>query len=332
MMLDFYIVIRYITSMITIILVVIIAIILILFWIKSRDVPKKSEQLINMNDIPTRTHRKSKHTVEPNFIEAKFHADYMDVSTSFNNLSPNQRQIFNINNVPCKVTKDVDIQELDEIIKEFISSLNDDIRKNVPMVHTASSGWDEVLPEHVGESGWEKVQRQLGLPVSLYNKPKMNTKVKLVQFSNVIKYETENEIKYVCHIVISKHKVADNLVVKISFVLPKKLENNGNNVILENIDIIGYMTEQGLGTDRNEMDDFYYFDSLEKNNMITGKTVATEMMKKYEMREKVMQERIDGMDSETQEKYRTSPSPAEYDTYKMTQTVIDDMFGEKLFV
>lgn len=317
--------------MITAILIVLIMIIILLIWMKSREVPKEVENLVELNNIPNDKPPLMAPPIEPNFIEAMFHADYMDVITSFNNLSPNQRQIFNINNVPCKVTKDSDIAKVGEIIGDFIKSLNNDISKNVPLIHNASSGWDEVLPEHSCESGWEKVQRQLGLPTSLFNKPKMNTVVKLVQFSNVVKYETENEIKYICKVVIVKNKVLDKLVIKISIVIPKGLTGDGTNVILENIAVMGYLTEQGLGTDRLTTDDFYYFDSLEKNNMITGKTVATEMMKKYDVKKKVMQERVDGMDLDTQEKYYNSPSPSEYDTYKMTQTVFDDMFGEKKF-
>ena len=317
--------------MITGILIFLIIIIVLLIWLKTKEASKPVEKLISLNNIPNDKPPLMSPSIDPNFIEAMFHHDYMDVITSFNNLSPNQRQIFNVNNVPCKVTKDSDISKVGEIIGDFIESLNDDIAKNVPLVHNASSGWDEVLPEHSCESGWEKVQRQLGLPTSLFNKPKMNTKVKLVQFSNVVKYETENEIKYVCKVIISKNKVLDKLVIRISVVLPKGLSNRGTNVIIEDLHVLGYLTEQGLGTDRLATDDFYYFDSLEKNNMITGKTVATEMMKKYDIKKKVMQERIDGMDLDTQEKYYNSPSPAEYDTYKMTQTVFDDMFGEKQF-
>jgi hypothetical protein len=290
------------------------------------------EKLIDLSNTPNNERRQMMAPkIDPNFIEAKFHSDYMDVITSFNNLSPNQRQIFNINNVPCAVTKGVDVSKVGGIVDEFIGSLNEDMRNNVPTSRTSSSGWDEILPEHSGESGWEKVQRQLGLPISLFNKPKMNMPVKLTQFSDITKYETENETKYACKIIIAKKKVKDELVVKLSFVVPKGLTNSRTNIIIEHIDVIGYITSQGLGMDRLETDDFYYFDSLEKNNMITGKTVATEMMKKYNIKKKVMQERIDGMDIDTQEKYYNTPSQTEYDTYKMTQTVFDDMFGQKNF-
>ena len=45
------------------------------------------------------------------------------------------------------------------------------------------------------ESGWEKVQRSLGLPVSLYHKPAENGLLSLISIDNVKKYETDDEIR-----------------------------------------------------------------------------------------------------------------------------------------
>jgi len=115
--------------MITGILVVLIIIIILLIWLKSKEVSKEVEKLIDLNNIPNDRPPLMAPQIDPNFIEAMFHSDYMDVITSFNNLSPNQRQIFNINNVPCKVTKDSDITKVGEIIGDFIESLNDDIQE-----------------------------------------------------------------------------------------------------------------------------------------------------------------------------------------------------------
>jgi hypothetical protein len=160
----------------------------------------------------------------------------------------------------------------------------------------------------------------------------MNTHVSLVNFSDITKYEIEKEIKYTCQLVLQKDKVKDKLVVQLSFVLPKDLD--GRKIIIETIDILGYLTEQGLGVDRQETDDFYYFDSLNRSNhnMLSGDIILTEMMKKYNMRQKVMQERIDGSDDFVKQKYREIPSPAQYDSYQLTQTVISDMTNEKKFM
>jgi hypothetical protein len=316
----------------SIILILVILFVFGLIMYKNKPVPDV-EQLIVMEDIPNiKPTPIPRQRINPNFIEAKFHADFMDVASAFNDLAPTQRQIFNINNVPCKISQNVDSKLIGEILEEFIEEVNDDIKTNVPLIHTVNSGWDEVVPEHTVESGWEKVQKQLGLPTSLYTKPKMNTHVSLVNFSDITKYEIEKEIKYTCQLVLQKDKVKDKLVVQLSFVLPKDLD--GRKIIIETIDILGYLTEQGLGVDRQETDDFYYFDSLNRSNhnMLSGDIILTEMMKKYNMRQKVMQERIDGSDDFVKQKYREIPSPAQYDSYQLTQTVISDMTNEKKFM
>lgn len=314
-------------------IILIIVIVFIFGWILHKNKQHTAvEQMITVHDIPNiKPTSIPTPKLDPNFIEAKFHSDYMDVISAFNDLSPSQRQIFNINNVPCKVTNNVDSQLIGEILEEFIVEINEDIQKNVPLVHTANSGWDEVVPEHTVESGWEKVQRQLGLPTSLFTKPVMNTKISLVNFSNITKYEIEKEIKYICQMVIEKNKVKDKLVVQISFVLPKDLD--GRKIIIETIDVLGFLTEQGLGVDRQETDDFYYFDSLNRSNhnMLSGNIILNELQKKYDMRQKVMQERIDGSDDFVKNKYKEIPSPAKYDSYQLTQTVISDMTNEKKF-
>jgi hypothetical protein len=93
--------------------------------------------------------------------------------------------------------------------------------------------------------------------------------------------------------------------------------------------MLGFVRMMDEG-ERVMADDMYYFDSLEKNNMITGKNVIDELQKKYAIRRKLMQERIDSVDPETREKYDT-PSPATYAAYQTTQTIYDDMNGEKKF-
>jgi len=318
--------------MITFALVIVIIILFILIvtqYISTKQISSVEKMTSSDNDYDDNSQDMKK--IEPNFVEAHFHQDYLDVITSFNNISTTNRQIFNINNIPCKVTHNVDVSDVGKIVEEFMDELNTDIIKNVPYTHTQNSGWDEQLPEKTVESGWEKIQRSLGLPPSLFNKPVMKTPVSLVQFSNITKYETESEIKYTCRVVISKKNVHDQLVVQCSFVLPKGMTNTTSHIIIESIYILGFLTTQGLGVDRVPMDNLYYFDSLEQNNMITGKTVAKEMMNKFNLRQKLMQERVDNMDIDTQEKYYETPSLATYNSYKNTQTIFDDMFSEKKF-
>lgn len=315
------------------ILTLLIAIVIIVVVYKIvRDRKNKTEPLIELRDIPHHSRKHiAKNELKENFIDAMFHHDYMDVITSFHNLSPSQRQIFNINNIPCKVLHDVDVDVVSDIINEFINTLNDDINKNVACTRDANTGWDEQLPEKLCESGWEKVQRQLGLPTSLYNKPSVHTTVRLVRFYDIVRYETENEIKYTYTLVILKDNVNDKLVVHMAIVRPKCVSQKSSNIIIESINVCGYLTQVYGEIEQSPLGDEYNFDMLEKNNMLTGKTILKELMHKYDTRRKVMQERIDGMDADTQDKYRETPSPSEYDTYKVTQTIFDDVNNKKIF-
>jgi hypothetical protein len=265
------------------------------------------------------------------FTDAKFHIGYVDVINAFNNLAPNQRQIFNINNVPCEVTTTYDQKEITEMLSNFVESVNKDIQMNVMSVHNVSSGWDEQVFEPTVKSGWDKTQESLGLPASLYQKPAIRTKVHLVSFSHVVKYETENEIKYDARMVLSKEKIKDKLVIKGSFVIVKGILGNEARVLVEMIDILGFLSSQGMGEDRIDLDNYYYFDSLEKNNMLSGKMIEQELMKKYDTRRKVMQERIEHSDCDVIEKYVQSPSPAEYESYQTTRTILDDMKTEPTY-
>lgn len=319
----FYVVVKYMIAIILIILIVIIVVLLIRNGHTTETMDNESPQT-NQKETP-----KKVSFDEDIFYSAKYHQDYMDVITAINNLSPNQRQVFNINNVRCTVTKDVDENIVRDIAKDLIITINEEIRSNVPTVRSVNSGWDEALPDPNMESGFEKVQGQLGLPKSLYNTPLMKTPISLVSFSNITKYETENEIKYKFKLTISKKTTLDKLVLWISVVNAKNISGK-SRLIIENIDVDGYITPMSDGVDRVLSDDFYYFDNLENNNMITGKKVLDELNKKYAIKRKIMQERIDNVNPEEREKYDT-PSPSEYASYQTTQSIYDDITTDKIF-
>lgn len=254
--------------------------------------------------------------------ETQFHIEYMDVINACNDLSAG-RQIFNVNNDRCKTTKDTDIEHVGELIDNFIDTLNEHIKVSVPITQTMTTSWNSVATENSGISGWEKQMKLLGLPSSLYNKPHLMSKVSMQKYTQIVKYETDDEIKYTCNVVLRRDYVKDKLVIKISFIHPKNMDSK--NVIIEEIFVIGTLSSEGLGNERTEMDDLYYFDNLNDNNMMTGKSILKELTKQYEKRKKSMQERVDGMDNDVIEKYATSPSPAAYDSYKLTQTIYDDI-------
>lgn len=254
-----------------------------------------------------------------NFVESKFHSDYMDAMASFNNLTSGYRQIFNINNVPCRIEY-IDKNDLvNGIAKRFIILLNDDINKNSSC---ARQQWNSAFVDPQIESGWEKVQKRLGLPHSLYDSPMKNTGIMLDGVENIIKYETENEDKYKFNAILSRDGTGDKLVIIISAVMPK---NGNDNFVIESIDIIGYLSNYDMGISETYNGDFYNFDRMENNEMFTGKSIIAELVKKYESKNKLMQEKIDRMDPFVRDKYANTPTPACYDTYRVTQTIFDDI-------
>ena len=113
--------------------------------------PKKSKYVadIILDDTNIFNVSKKDNTKEPprRFVEAHFHIDYMDVADAFKKMGA-ERQIFNINNVPAKVTYGVDVSIVEYIVTDFINELNDQIDKISPMVDIASSSWNETNMEY----------------------------------------------------------------------------------------------------------------------------------------------------------------------------------------
>lgn len=309
-------------------IIIIFIVLLTIIWFFFGNYKKEKMTIINDEKIENSNQDRKEKTIPYNFIEASFHKDYMDVITAFNTFSSGYHQIFNPNNVPCKVMKNIDNEIVQKIVKNFIKQLNSNIKHDIPSFHQPNTGWDEIVPEQKVESGWEKVQRSLGLPGSLYNEPKMHTKIQLKNIYDITKYETENETRYICKIIISKQKVKDDLIFQCSFVMNSNAlqeDIKTEYVVVEDIFVVGYLTNQGLGTDRSELDDFYYFDSLEKNNMITGERVVTELMNKNLIRNKIMQEKLERMDPEVQSHYRQLPSLNNYQSYQVTTDITDEI-------
>lgn len=312
-----------------IVIVIVLVIIMLLIYIYRN----KYETLDSVPSAPLpKTYKivKSHVKTPKGFVEAAFHSDYMDVLTAFNDIAPDQRQIFNINNVPVTIEEGQDDFIMD-IAKHFVDQINEDLDKNVATFRTANSGWDDYVPENKMESGWEKVQRQLGLPTSLYNEPAGKSKVILIEVNNVKKSETENEIRYECTLTIQKENVKDQIIIECSFVIPKGLSNDMSNVLIERVIMMGFTTSQGEGKDRLPADNLYRFDCLEENNMLTGADIVQEMMGKYQLRKQLTHERVDHLDEDAQKHHAEAPKLNTYDTYNMTQTIYDDIEGNKVF-
>jgi hypothetical protein len=268
------------------------------------------------------------------FVEAQFHNDYRDTITAFNNIAPSQKQVFNIANVPATFSNPNPV-EVRKLVRDFLKELNKNLYTEVPDYRTPSSGWDEPLEDPKCESGWDKSMKSLGLPKSIYPDPAKKAKVKLVKLDHVEKYETEDEIKYACFLFLKKPNVEDILVIKVSFVLDKRNINEDRlffseritetRVILEEIFILGYMTERGVGRSNHPRDKFYNFYDLEKDGIMDDKAILKQLNKKLAERHRETQRFDNSMDDQFRLLKTEAPNIGNYNSYQVTQTIYDDL-------
>lgn len=271
-----------------------------------------------------------------NFTEIQFHNDYRDVITSFNNVAPAQRQIFNLEYSPVtfKVLKGFD--EVKRLIKYFVSSVNANIDKE-PEIYDTTGGWDNYKPEKKVKSGWDKQMEALGVSTSLYDEPKLKSKIKLVAINRVEKFESDNQVKYVCFLFLQKLNVTDQMVLSVSFVLDKndvnldrdlfKLENEPIPVVIENIFVVGFMTKDMSPNHLNSsIDKFYHYDELNNDttDIVDNKTIMKQLLEKYKQKNREMKNFNASLDTDGQVQ-KNVPSLAEYDSYQATRTIMDDM-------
>jgi hypothetical protein len=278
------------------------------------------------------------------FLDTQFHNDYRDTITAFNNIAPNQKQLFNQVNLPVKFTLlkigDKGNSEVNKLVKRFVIELNQNVMTEVPEHRNASSGWDELIPEKKVKSGWEKQQESLGLPTSIYNEPAKNGKVKIVKLDRIEKYETEDEIKYSCYVVLKKKNVTDQMCLRLSFVLDRKEVNIDRDmfkesdeiatqVVIEEIFIVGFYSDYGQDgqLENYKPDDFYNFEALNGADMIDQKTIVKELREKYKQRTKEMNSFNAMLDTEGANFHAEMPSRNEYDSLKVSRDIFDDVEG-----
>ncbi len=239
---------------------------------------------------------KKEPNIRPYFVELRVHNDYRDTITAFNNVAPDQRPIFNRSVLPVKQIN-VNPLEAKPLIKAFIKQVNDEIRYNVTDEQQPGSGWDELCPEKKKDS-WGDYMNKLGLPESIFNEPTKRARIKLIKIDAVQKFATENEINFIVHLIIQKKDVSDQMIVKVSYVLDnidlnadrnfnkKDLESRdiNFNVKIEEIAIIGFLTDHSYG-DKTNRTDFYEFVNIEKDEMIDNGLILKALKDKYRHRQ-----------------------------------------------
>src|SRR5437763_1274981 len=124
--------------------------------------------------------------------------------TLFNNVVRTKRQMFNISNRPLRHTEpSIYDKQVQDLVMNFVEMLNENFIYVTDFRHP-NSGWDEAIQDPQVESGWDKYQKSLGLPISLYNNPKLKAYIHFISIDDVQKYETIDEVKYDVKVVLQK--------------------------------------------------------------------------------------------------------------------------------
>lgn len=281
------------------------------------------------------------------FMEVQFHTDYRDTITAFNDIAPNQKNMFNIADLPVTQSS-IESDEVSDLINEFINQLNKNVKYNVSEYRNSNTGWDEQIPERTQKSGWDKQQEELGLPKSLYCESAKRAPVRLLEISSVEKYETEKETRYTCIIVIQKLNVEDQMILKINFLKRDNYINKDRkffndlddtqssnstilfNIIIEEIFVVGFLSNE-VGTKTGDANDnFYNFKSLGKNEITDNKSIMKELIKKYKKKQKNDRKFRKALDKESQLFHEGLADASDYDSYKYTRSIIDDLSDKSI--
>jgi hypothetical protein len=287
-----------------------------------------------------------KKKINPNFLDMQFHNDYRDVYTALHNIVPDKKQVFNISNIPLTYSEP-ELNEVKLMLNDFIAVLNENLKSEVPLFRNPNSGWDEAVVDPNVESGWDKAQKALGLPVSIYEKPASNSLVDIIKVSKIQKYETEDEIRYIIEFIIKKRNVDDQMIIKGSYVQDKRPLNDENNffinakvdmrVIVEDLFIVGYLSNEGLKAKQQQLDQdigkqiFYDYNKMERNNMTDPKYVQKVLMDKYASRAKEIGLRNGLLDEEGRDFHKSLPNMYDFSNITGTRTIFEDMNEKKVW-
>jgi hypothetical protein len=251
---------------------------------KKNNIKSRDNDVVFTNDcIERMTTKKNKIIVNPYYQEIQFHQDYRDTMNAFN-IMCEQKRIFNSQDLPIVSIKAPKENDIKNIVKNFIKELNKVVKKNVyDVAGQKLTNWNDNMPvtNLRNDNKWDKFQKELGLPASIYPEPAQKASVKLIKIDNIEGTETMSEIRYSVHLILQKKNVEDQMIVKINFVINKsdvnfdrdffeEGKNNFNtNIIIEEISIVGFMITKGFGKIPTSKETLYDFKNIENKDKYT---------------------------------------------------------------
>jgi hypothetical protein len=256
-------------------------------------------------------------TLNKNFVSTQFNDAYRDVMTAINMISPNQKQLFNIQTLPVVSTlydpKKEPPLECFKLVIQFIKQLNMEI-KNLPESQEIVNDYNNYLPltsqtnKYIKDKGVNQFYNEIGVDFNLYADTPINAPVELIKILETKQEFTEAETKYVISFVIKKilKSIEEQMKITVHFILendPLEGENLFSTVentsftravAVEYVFIDGYFTNkfdvnfECYGKDNNKINtpytdfgNYYNFSDLGKNSMTSNHQVITELNKKY---------------------------------------------------
>lgn len=279
-------------------------------------------------------------------LETQYHKDYNDTITAINNLTP-QKELFNMGFLPVKVINP-DPQNVKELIRLFIRRVNEEVKNRVSEYLHVNSGWNDQGKQKKIKSGFEEQMEVLGLPGDLYTQPADKAKIRVVKIDKAEQHMTDDQIRFIIHVIVQKKNVKDQMVLKVQFFMEKEdlktggdhrdsffakslvnqKENHGeenldNVVIIEQVFTVGFLSD--TGTSKTRMDKFHeYSDIMNQNGIIDQYKVLQIMKKKHADRSKELSSFLCSVDDETKELHDV-PGIGDYQSYKNTRTIMDDL-------
>jgi len=253
------------------------------------------------------------------FIVSQFNDAYRDVLTAFFNICPDQKSYFNSQSLPVITTMyKMDVNTPFEFIKlttQFINKLNAEINK-LPDSCEIINTYNNYLPltsqmnSYVKDKGINKFYKDIGVDYNLYADTPPNSPVELIKILKMTREYTEAETKYIITMVLKKilKSVSDQIQITIHFIAKNDpLEgynlfdgtpniqsiNSSQNIAIEFIFVDGFHTNDFnvdydcIDNDNNKKvssidgdDNYYSFDALGKNNLLSDNEIITEFNKK----------------------------------------------------
>lgn len=254
------------------------------------------------------------------FVQSQFSDSYRDVLTVFNNICPDQKNLFNLQSLPVITTKyqlnrDTPFIFI-KLVTQFINQVNKEISK-LPESYEIVNNYNNYMPltsqlkKYTENKGINKFYKDIGVDYNLYADTPPNAPIELIKIISAKREYTDAETKYVITLVVKKilKSISEQLQITVHFVTKNNpLEgydlfngqpqvetiNSTQQVAVEFIFVDGYFTDDFdvnydcVGGDNGckkysniDWDNKYYsFDALGTNFMMSDYEIIKEFNKK----------------------------------------------------